>query len=177
MNKTCLYAIILVGLFVSCKKQGYVTSKTEVNQIDSTSFLMIENAIIDFKTNRTLHGNFFDFKNLNGRYVLIDFWGTWCAPCIKEMPTLKKYHESYKGKLSILGINQGDNKQRIDQFINENQYTWTHLTNGRGISDFVLNFNVSSFPTKIIVDPNGKILHRFVGSGEIAFNILDELLK
>jgi thiol-disulfide isomerase/thioredoxin len=109
--------------------------------------------------------------------VLIDFWGTWCGPCIEEMPKVKAYQEKYADKLTVLGINQGDTKDKIEKFITPNGYTWTHLMDGKGAANFVFKFNVAGFPTKFIVDPEGKVLHRFVGNGEEAFTALDALLK
>jgi len=138
---------------------------------------LIGKTIKNFKTNATFSGEVFEFDSLKGNYVLIDFWGTWCGPCIKEMPKVKEYQEKHKDKLTVLGINQGDNKEKIDKFITPNGYNWTHLMDGKGEANFVFQFNVAGFPTKFIVDPEGKILHRFVGNGEEAFTVLDELLK
>ena len=131
----------------------------------------------NFTTNATFSGEIFEFNSLRGKYVLIDFWGTWCGPCIEEMPKVKAYQEKYADKLTVLGINQGDTKDKIEKFITPNGYTWTHLMDGKGAANFVFKFNVAGFPTKFIVDPEGKVLHRFVGNGEEAFTALDALLK
>ena len=152
----------------------YKEVATRVKGIETT---LIGKAIENFTTNATFSGDTFEFDSLKGKYVLIDFWGTWCGPCVKEMPKVKAYREKYKEKLIILGVNQGDTKERIDKFITPNGYTWTHLMDGKGDANFVFKFNVAGFPTKFIVDPEGKIIHRFVGGGEEAFTVLDELLK
>ena len=147
---------------------------TRVKGIEAT---LIGKMVENFTTNATFTGESFEFNSLKGKYVLIDFWGTWCGPCIKEMPKVKAYQETYKDKLTVLGINQGDTKDKIDKFITPNGYDWMHLMDGKGDANFVFKFNVAGFPTKFIVDPEGKILHRFIGNGEEAFNVLDELLK
>jgi thiol-disulfide isomerase/thioredoxin len=147
---------------------------TRVKGIEAT---LIGKMVENFTTNATFTGDTFEFDSLKGKYVLIDFWGTWCGPCIKEMPKVKAYQETYKDKLTVLGINQGDTKEKIDKFITPNGYNWTHLMDGKGDANFVFKFNVAGFPTKFIVDPEGKILHRFIGNGEEAFTVLDELLK
>ncbi|MBA10660.1 TlpA family protein disulfide reductase [Flavobacteriaceae bacterium] len=170
-------AILVLFLLNSCQQLNPATPLV-VNSNSITSNLIIANDHIKtFKTNATLSNEYFDFDDLKGKYMLIDFWGTWCAPCVKEMPQIKKIYEYYSDKLYVLGINTRDNKARLRQFITSNEYPWTQLINGTGLSDFVLKFNVVGFPTKLIVDPNGKILHRFVGSGEKAFDKLEELLK
>lgn len=147
---------------------------TRVKGIEAT---LIGKTIQNFTTDATFTGDTFEFNSLKGKYVLIDFWGTWCGPCIEEMPKVKAYQEKYVDKLTILGVNQGDTKDKIAKFITPNNYTWTHLMDGKGDANFVFKFNVAGFPTKFIIDPEGKILHRFVGNGEEAFTVLDELLK
>jgi thiol-disulfide isomerase/thioredoxin len=133
--------------------------------------------VANFITAATFTGDTFEFDALKGKYVMMDFWGTWCGPCIAEMPKVKAYQEKYADKLTVLGVNQGDSKERIDKFITPKGYTWTHLMNGKDADDFVLNFNVAGFPTKFIIDPEGKILFRFVGDGEESFQVIDSLLQ
>ncbi|MFT5216872.1 MAG: thiol-disulfide isomerase/thioredoxin [Glaciecola sp.] len=152
----------------------YQEVATRVKGIEAT---LIGKLVDNFTTDATFSGEIFEFNSLRGKYVLIDFWGTWCGPCIEEMPKVKAYQEKYAGKLTVLGINQGDTKGKIEKFITPNGYTWTHLMDGKGAANFVFKFNVAGFPTKFIVDPEGKVLHRFVGNGEEAFTVLDALLK
>ncbi|NNF36162.1 MAG: redoxin domain-containing protein [Saprospiraceae bacterium] len=134
-------------------------------------------SVSNFITDATFTGDTFEFDALKGKYIMMDFWGTWCGPCVAEMPKVKAYQEKYADKLTVLGVNQGDSKERIDKFITPKGYTWTHLMNGKDEDDFVLNFNVAGFPTKFIIDPEGKILYRFVGDGEESFHVIDSLLQ
>lgn len=131
------------------------------------------------KTNATLNGKIFDINSLKGKYVLIDFWGIWCGPCVAEMPNVKEFQEKYKDKLVIVGINSGDTKEKIQEFVNKHGYNWMQLmSDKKNTSDnFVNRFNVQGFPTKFIIDPRGKIVKRYVGGGEEAFNLLESLLN
>ena len=131
------------------------------------------------KTTATLDGSEFNINSLRGQYVLIDFWGIWCGPCVKEMPEVKAFQEKYKDKLVVLGINSGDTKEKVQKFVDENNYGWQQILSERkNTSDnFVNRFNVQGFPTKLIIDPRGNIVKRFVGGGEDAFKFLEELLK
>lgn len=146
-------------------------------RVEGIENTMIGKTVPDFTTKNTLDNTEFKFSSLNGKYVLIDFWGTWCGPCIAEMPKLKEYQEKYTERLVVLGINSGDTKERIKKFITSNDYTWKHLLSGNESDDLVLKFNVSGFPTKFIIDPSGKILHKFVGGGESSFEALDKILS
>ena len=155
----------------------YPFYKAVAKRVAGIEATLIGKTVENFSTNNTFTGDSFEFNSLKGKYVLIDFWGTWCGPCIAEMPKVKEYQEKYKDELVILGVNQGDSKEQVEKFITPNAYTWTHLMNGNGDDDFVLKFNVAGFPTKFIIDPEGKILHRFVGDSEESFAVLDELLE
>jgi len=133
----------------------------------------------EVKTTSTLDGVEFDLTYYRGKYVIVDFWGTWCGPCVAEMPKVKEYAIKYKDKLEILGVNSGDSKKRMKEFLEKNNYKWQQVMNVKGESadNFVLKFNVTGFPTKFIIDPEGKIVKKYTGSGEEAFELLDELME
>lgn len=126
----------------------------------------------------TIDGSKFDITSLRGKYVLIDFWGVWCGPCVAEMPQIKAFQEKFKDQLVVLGINSGDTKEKMVAFLEKNDYTWQQLMSVKeNTSDnFVNRFNVKGFPTKFIIDPQGKIVKRYVGSGEEAFELLESLM-
>lgn len=129
----------------------------------------------NFSTDATVNGETFVLNDLRGKYVLIDFWGTWCAPCIAEMPTVKEYQEKYADKLVVVGVNNGDTIEKIKNFTEPKGYDWLQIKDKNGVEDLVLKLNVAGFPTKFILSPEGEILHRFVGNTEVAFEALDKL--
>ncbi|MFT5762326.1 MAG: thiol-disulfide isomerase/thioredoxin [Polaribacter sp.] len=152
----------------------YKELASRVKGIEST---LIGKTVPDFTSNKTLDGTDFTFSSLRGKYILVDFWGIWCGPCVAEMPTVKEYSKKYADKLTILGINSGDTKEKIKNFVEKNDYTWQQVISGKDTDNLVLRFNVAGFPTKFIIDPEGKILYRFLGNSEESFAKLDELLK
>ncbi len=126
----------------------------------------------------TYNGNKFDLSSLRGKYVILDFWGTWCMPCISGMPRLQEYLAKYKGKMEIVGVAQeSDEGQRWRTFLDNNKpYQWHHVLS-RNDENYITKFNVAGFPTKIIVDPDGKIVERFVGEDDSIYDKLDEIFK
>lgn len=154
----------------------YKNVELRINGISATKEGM---PVPSIKTTATLDGAEFNITSLRGKYVLIDFWGTWCGPCVKEMPKVKEFQEKYKENLVVLGINSGDRKERIQQYVDKKGYTWQQLMSVKGdnADDFVNQFNVRGFPTKFIIDPEGNIIKKFVGSGDEAFHLLDKLLN
>jgi len=152
----------------------YEAVAQRVAGIEST----MEGKIIpNFTSNATPNGEAFELYSLKGKYVLVDFWGIWCGPCVAEMPTVKEYQEKYKDQLVVLGINSGDSMEKMVEFLDKNGYDWQQVLAQNETEDLVLKLNVAGFPTKFILDPEGKIINRFVGSTEAAFGVLDGLLK
>lgn len=131
----------------------------------------------NFTSNATMDGETFNLNDLRGKYVLIDFWGTWCAPCIAEMPRVKEYKEKYADKLVVLGVNNGDTMEKLKAFVEPKGYDWQQILDKDGDQDLVLKLNVAGFPTKFILSPEGEILNRFVGDTEEAFDVIDALMK
>jgi len=156
-----------------------VSYYTEVaKRVDGISVTGVGKTVPDINSKNTLDGNKFELASLRGKYVVIDFWGTWCGPCIAGMPKMKEYLVKYKSKMEILGVAQeSDDGTKWRKFLNDKpDYKWHHVLS-RKDEDYILKFNVAGFPTKIIVDPQGKILGRFVGEDDEIYKKLDEILK
>lgn len=153
----------------------YIETAKRVNGILLTK---IGNTVPDISTFRTPDSSKFELSKLRGKYLIIDFWGTWCGPCMSGMPKMKTYLEKYGDKLNILGVAQESDKgQKWKKTIIDSKLTWYHVLSGKGNEDLVVRFSVAGFPTKLIIDPKGKILTRFVGEDEGFYTELDKLLK
>ena len=147
-------------------------------RVDGFSLTAVGKTVPDIHSMNTYTGKKFDLSSLRGKYVVLDFWGTWCGPCISGMPKMKEYLNKYKVKLEIVGVaSESDNGERWKKFLDgKPQYQWHHVLSTK-TEDYILKFSVAGFPTKIIVDPAGKIIGRFVGEDDEIYKKLDELLK
>ncbi len=157
--------------------QDYTYYKEVAMRVAGIESTLVGKTMPNFVTNLTMDGSSFELNSLRGKHVLIDFWGTWCGPCIAEMPKVKAYQEKYKDRLVVLGVNSGDTKERILKFMEPKGYDWQQVLAGEGDESLVLKLNVAGFPTKFILSPEGEILHRFVGDTEEAFDVLDQILE
>lgn len=96
--------------------------------------------------------------------VLIDFWATWCKPCIKAFPELEAIHQKYKDRgLTVLGINTDSPRMRnrVEPFIKELKITFPILIDENG--EAMRQFRVMALPTTFLVSPDGKILATNIG--------------
>ncbi|UNY98559.1 AhpC/TSA family protein [Zhouia spongiae] len=132
----------------------------------------------EFITKNTDDGSEFRLSDLKGNYVLIDYWGTWCGPCMGEMPKIKEYYNKYSDKnFMVLGINSGDTSDRWKEVIKEREYNWRHIQTTRD-HNLLIPFNVNSFPTKILLDPAGKIIYSSKNSEKAdMYKMLDSIFS
>ena len=130
----------------------------------------------DFTLN-DLNGKPLALSSLRGKYVILDFWGSWCGWCIKGFPEMKKYYEKYSSKLEILGIDCNDKEAAWKAAVEKNQLPWKHVYCPRENSSLLSQYAISGFPTKMIVDAEGKIVKTVVGEDPAFYTFLDELFK
>ena len=129
----------------------------------------------DFTLN-DINGKPLALSSLRGKYVILDFWGSWCGWCIKGFPEMKEYYKKYAGKFEILGVDCNDTEQKWKDAVKKNELPWLHVYNPRD-SKVLGNYGVQGFPTKIIVGPDGKIVKSIVGEDPAFYTLLDELFK
>ena len=128
----------------------------------------------DFTLN-DINGNPFTLSSLRGKYVILDFWGSWCGWCIKGFPEMKQYYQKYKGKFEILGVDCSDTEEAWKKAVNENQLPWLHVFNPQDNKNLQESYGITGYPTKIIVGPDGKIVKTIVGEDPKFYEFLDEL--
>lgn len=129
------------------------------------------------------NGKKVSLKDFRGKYVLIDIWATWCTPCLRELPHLKKLEVTYHDKnIEFIGISV-DYKSEYDlwkKMLKEKELNGIQLFSDNAFdSDFVSDFGVSSIPRFILISPEGKIAesHLSKPSKEKTKQLLNKLLN
>ena len=90
---------------------------------------------------------------------------------------MKEYYQKYNDKLEIVGIACSDNKNNWEKAIKDNQLCWINILNDNSINDISALYGITSFPTKMIIDKDGKIIEKFVGEREDFYIMLDKIVK
>ena len=116
--------------------------------------------LLDF-TALDLDGAEFDLRVFEGRPVLLDFWGTWCAPCVHAFPKLKKLHADYGEQLAVVGLAfYSGEPAEIAAFAAEHELDYTVLA---GHEETIERFEVFAFPSYILISSEGEIVFRQAG--------------
>lgn len=133
---------------------------------------------------KDINGNVVNLQTLKGKYVLIDFWGSWCGPCRASHPHMKELYAKYKEKgFEILGIAEEqrstlvENQKVWKEAIQKDGINWIQILNNEDADKFdaVKAYGVTAFPTKILLDKEGKIIARYVGDEEAVERKLKEI--
>ena len=104
-----------------------------------------------------------------GNYVLIDFWASWCGPCMAEMPNVKANYEKYKEKgFNIVGLSFDQSKERWVKCINDNELNWIHLSDLKYWKTIAAStYSVNAIPYSLLVGPDGKVIARNLRGDEL----------
>lgn len=117
-----------------------------------------------------------DYK---GKYIVLDFWGSWCIWCIRGLPEMKKYYEKYGDQIEFIGIDCKESEEKWKKAIVEHQIPWVNLYNkdNNMDEDVSITYAVKGFPSKIIIDPNLVIVGIYIGESADFYEKLDDLMK
>ncbi len=119
---------------------------------------------------KTLNGGSFDIDNQRGKFVLVNFFASWCQPCIIEHPELKKLTDMHKeaNDLTLVSVAFQDDEASIRRFFQTNGGDWPVLAGTQGSA--VLEFGVFKLPETYLISPSGQVIYKFVGgihAGEV----------
>ena len=124
-----------------------------------------------------MKGNVFTEKNTEGKYLVVNFWATWCTPCLKEIPAFVKFYKENSEYVEILGLDfEPVNIEIINEFIERFNINYPIvLYDHRNDSQYSNFGEILGMPTTQIYSPEGELLHTFMG--EVTIEDLNKFIK
>lgn len=112
----------------------------------------------------------------NKKYTFIDFWGTWCAPCLEHLPELKELHNDYSSSINFIGVALDENPNKVSEFITKNNIDWFNAFVNREDrkGTIISGLKVTAYPTYILLNENFEIVYR---GGTSSLKDFRELLR
>jgi len=99
-------------------------------------------------------------KQFRGKVVVVDFWATWCGPCVAELPNVKRVYAKYHDKgLEIISISLDSQLSRFERFVKQRKMSWHHIADGKGWNArLAQRFGVSSIPAMFVIGRDGRVV-------------------
>jgi len=166
--KTSIVMPLVTAQYESVKKRQEQNKKQQALQsgdVDAPGFTL-----------KNPEGKDVSLADFRGKWVILDFWGTWCPWCIKGFPALKEAYKKYEGKLEIIGIDCGDKQEQWKNGLTKYELPWVQVYKPETETKVLEDYYVQGFPTKVIVSPEGKIMNITVGENPDFFNTLAKLI-
>ena len=142
----------LTSVFLVCSLVGLIAAPV-LGQSKGSEFP-------NFKGKHLVTGDSFSLEDLRGKIVLIDFWATWCGPCIGELPNIKKTYAEYHDKgFEIVSISLDSDPKKCLTYVKKQDMDWYHISEGGGWKTrLAKKFSINSIPAMYLLDANGVVV-------------------
>lgn len=164
MKRVVVILLVLI-FFLSCKEESKGDRGEDL--FLKEQIVRVKNGVKapDFEL-ENIEGDRVSLKDYKEKVLFINFWASWCGPCVYEMPAIARLHNIYKEveDVEILLINLGEDRQSVDSFLKEGSYTIPTLLDSS--NSVGLSYGVRSIPTTVIVGKDGMIKGTKVGAHE-----------
>lgn len=157
-----IFFILLLLTSLSCNNSGKETTESEQDAPKAEQNLT-DADYVERATFTDFDGNEVAISDLKGKVVLIDFWETWCKPCLASFPTMQKIQEEYPDSFVVLAVTPGftDTQKDAEEFAQEHDYTFEYLMDSNNLHQ---KLGVQGIPYKVYVDAEGKFIEKSMGT-------------
>lgn len=124
----------------------------------------------------SLDGKKVSLSDFKGKWIVLDFWGSWCGWCIKGLPALKQAYEHYGDKIVVIGIDCNETEAEWREGVKQNRIPWLNVYNGHNTKLYE-DYKIEGFPTKAIINPEGKLVDLTTGDAPAFYDRLANFIN
>ncbi len=146
-----LFSILAVGLLIGCGSSSAVPPGLHISDLSATDFA----------------GNSVELEQYYGKPVLLDFWATWCGPCIQQRAVFHQLKAKYGDKIEIIAVTVDDQASTAERYLEKNPSNHTELVSTRELHDAVGGF--SGIPTIVVFGSDGIATAKYSGGRSLSF--------
>ncbi len=148
------------GTAAAKRSNGVIESLARRAEANKVKDALKEGAVFPDFQEKDLDGKPLSVSGLKGKVVLIDFWATWCGPCVQELPNVLAAYEKYHGQgFEVIGISLDSDRDKLTSFIKEKKMAWPQYFDGKSWqSKLGTKYGVNSIPATYLLDKEGKII-------------------
>jgi thiol-disulfide isomerase/thioredoxin len=158
------YRLLLLAagfLWVACRPQFTAIADPPVPTAESTQPTEESPWLAAEFSLTSITGEDVSLVDWRGKWVLVNFWATWCGPCVREMPYLQELAQAHEDQLVVLGINMRETNDEVAAFAAEHGLTFPLLMDPD--DETLLAYQVLNVPLTVVINPDGEIARRFFG--------------
>ena len=175
LRKLCLTLLLTVTLLLAGCQSGNNAGNTGAandnssnentagDTADVSGPIAKGDAYRDFTATLT-DGSEFTLSDHEGKVILLNFWATWCGPCVGEMPAFEKLQETYGEDLVLVAVNSGEDEETVTSFLEENGYTFPVVLDPEYA--VAMLYPIDAIPYTVIIGTDGKVAVTQVGAGD-----------
>jgi peroxiredoxin len=144
--------------------------KSADETIDEFKRAVLEGAKFPDFEEKDVDGKPLSAAKYKGKVVLIDFWATWCMPCVQELPNVRKVYEDYHAKgFEIIGISLDSDQKKLRAFTKDQKMTWQQYYDGKGWENkLAVQYGVHAIPATYLIDGEGKVIGKDLRGEDLA---------
>jgi len=128
---------------------------------------------------KDIQGNALSISKYKGKVVLLDFWATWCPPCVREVPDIQKLYNKYHDQgFEVVGISLDEEKDALEKFVKQRKMPWPQIFAGNRFENkLAVKYGIAFAPSTFLIGRDGKVINQVMGTEDLDQQIASALKK